>query len=146
MDVCITVTLTDGIVVARTAFHHSLNYRSVVALGKARALTDPEEKNAALDKITNHLLPGRVSEVRPNSKTELSSTLVLKLDLEEVSAKVRTGGPKDEEKDYQLEDVWAGILPFAPLKALAPIDDVRLIKGIPQRPSVTDYRRPGSKD
>jgi nitroimidazol reductase NimA-like FMN-containing flavoprotein (pyridoxamine 5'-phosphate oxidase superfamily) len=63
VDVCITVTLTDGIVVARTAFHHSLNYRSVVALGKARALTDPEEKNAALDKITNHLLPGRVSEV-----------------------------------------------------------------------------------
>jgi hypothetical protein len=85
-------------------------------------------------------------QVRPNSKTELSSTLVLKLDLEEVSAKVRTGGPKDEEKDYQLEDVWAGILPFAPLKALAPIDDVRLIKGIPQPPSVTDYRRPGSKD
>lgn len=71
---------------------------------------------------------------------------MLKLDLEEVSAKVRTGGPKDEEKDYKLEDVWAGVLPFAPLKALTPIDDDRLIKGIPQPPSVTDYKRPRSED
>jgi len=84
-------------------------------------------------------------QVRAHSKPELSATLVLRLDLVEVSAKVRTGGPKDDE-DYQLPDVWAGVLPFAPLKALAPIDDDRLLEGIPPPPSVTDYRRPGAKE
>ena len=84
-------------------------------------------------------------QVRGNSKTELSATAVLALDLVEVSAKVRTGMPKDEERDYSLPDVWAGILPFAPLKTLAPIDDDQLIEGIKPPPSVTDYKRPVSK-
>ena len=91
---------------------------------------------------TNFDVKHMTVQVRPNSNAETNSTLVLKLDLKEVSAKVRTGFPKDEEKDYQLKDVWAGILPFAPLHTLDPIDDERLLKGIPPPESVSHYKRP----
>ncbi len=111
IDVCLTVTLLDGLVLARSAFHHSMNYRSVVVLGKARPVTDTAEKTEALRRFTNHVVPGRWDEVRPPTDQELKATSVLALPLEEVSAKVRTGGPIDDEEDYALT-VWAGVVPI----------------------------------
>lgn len=111
-QVCVTVTLVDGLVLARSAFHHSMNYRSVVVLGRAFVLEDPEEKRRALRIFTEHVVPGRWSEVRRPSRRELDATTVLALPLEEVSAKVRTGPPVDDEEDYAL-DVWAGVLPLS---------------------------------
>ena len=108
---CVTVTLVDGLVLARSAFHHSMNYRSVVVLGQARVVTDPEEKMAALGHFTNHIVPGRWDEVRQPYEQELKSTTVLALPLDEVSAKVRTGGPIDDEEDYAIP-VWAGVIPL----------------------------------
>ena len=102
VDVCLTVTLVDGFVLARSAFHHSMNYRSVVVLGKARLVTDTQEKVAALRSFTNHILPGRWDEVRQPTEQELKATSVLALPLDEVSAKVRTGPPIDDEEDYCL--------------------------------------------
>ncbi len=122
--VCITVTLVDGLVLARSAFHHSMNYRSVVILGEARLLTDPREKMEALRRFTNHMVPGRWEEVRQPTEQELKATSVLKLPLNEVSAKVRAGGPVDDEEDYALP-VWAGVIPVA-LHRGAPIQDKRL--------------------
>ena len=110
VDVCLTVTLLDGFVLARSAFHHSMNYRSVVALGKARLVTDAEEKRKALERFTNHIVPGRWDEVRLPTDQELKATSVLALDLDEVSAKVRTGPPVDDDEDYALP-VWAGVVP-----------------------------------
>jgi nitroimidazol reductase NimA-like FMN-containing flavoprotein (pyridoxamine 5'-phosphate oxidase superfamily) len=110
VDVCLTVTLLDGFVLARSAFHHSMNYRSVVALGKARLVTDAEEKRKALECFTNHIVPGRWDEVRLPTEQELKATSVLALDLDEVSAKVRTGPPVDDDEDYALP-VWAGVVP-----------------------------------
>src|ERR671934_333094 len=100
LDVCVTVTLLDGVVLARAAFHHSFQYRSVVALGRTRLVTDPEEKDAALRAFVEHVVPGRSADVRPGSRKELRATVVLALALDEVSAKVRTGPVKDEEQDY----------------------------------------------
>jgi nitroimidazol reductase NimA-like FMN-containing flavoprotein (pyridoxamine 5'-phosphate oxidase superfamily) len=108
---CVTVTLIDGLVLARSAFHHSVNYRSVVLLGTARAVTDPDEKLSALHAFTEHLVPGRWDEVRAPTPQELKATSVLFLPLSEVSAKVRTGPPVDDEPDYAM-DVWAGVLPL----------------------------------
>jgi uncharacterized protein len=102
VDVCVTVTRVDGFVLARSAFHHSINYRSVVILGRARLVTDPHEKLEALHLFTNHILPGRWEEVRPPNEQELKATTVLALPLNEVSAKVRTGPPVDDEEDYAL--------------------------------------------
>lgn len=110
-DICVTVTLIDGLVLARSAFHHSMNYRSVVILGRASVVRDFDEKLRALRLFTEHVVPGRWSEVRSPSEQEVDSTLVLALPLEEVSAKVRTGPPIDDEEDYALE-VWAGVLPL----------------------------------
>lgn len=110
-DVCVTVTLVDGLVLARSAFHHSINYRSVVVFGRARVVESDEEKMRALLSFTEHILPGRWDEVREPNKQELNSTLVLALPLEEASAKVRTGPPVDDEEDYALP-VWAGVLPL----------------------------------
>jgi hypothetical protein len=128
VDVCVTVTLIDGFVLARSAFHHSMNYRSVVVLGRARPVTDREEKLAALRAITNHIVPGRWEEARPPTEQELKATSVLALPLEEVSAKVRTGGPIDDDEDYALP-VWAGVVPlrqqFGDL-----IPDERLLEGV----------------
>ncbi len=129
IDVCITVTLVDGFVLARSAFHHSMNYRSVVVLGKARLVSDPEEKMEALRHFTNHILPGRWEEVREPTAQELKATTVLALPLEEVSAKVRTGPPVDDEEDYSLP-IWAGVVPLR-WKVSEPIPDERIIESVP---------------
>jgi uncharacterized protein len=111
IDVCITVTLVDGLVLARSGFNSSINYRSVVIMGKATPVVDPEEKARALYLFSEHLLPGRWDEIRGPSEKELKQTSVLAIDLDEVSAKVRTGPPHDDEEDYALP-VWAGVLPI----------------------------------
>ena len=128
-QVCLTVTLVDGFVLARSAFHHSMNYRSVVVLGSARLVTDAREKWEALHRLTNHIVPGRWEEVRQPSEQELKGTSVLALDLDEVSAKVRTGPPADDEEDYALP-VWAGVVPVETTWG-EPVPDARLAPGIP---------------
>ena len=111
VDVCLTATLVDGLVLARSAFHHSLNYRSAVVFGRAVAV-EGEEKVAALKAISEHLRPGRWDEVRAPSDLELRQTAVLRLDVDEASAKARSGGPIDEPEDMDLP-VWAGVVPCA---------------------------------
>lgn len=128
VDVCVTVTVVDGIVLARSAFHHSMNYRSVVVLGKAQLIEEDLAKTEALRVISDHILYGRWDDVRKPTAQELKATAVLTLPIAEASAKVRTGGPNDDEADYAL-DVWAGVLPLA-LKAEAPIADARLKEGV----------------
>ena len=110
--VCVTVTHADGLVLARSAFHHSVNYRSAVVLGRARLVTDLEEKRAALRQFTNHVVPGRWDEVRPITDQEIRGTAVLALPIEEASAKVRTGPPLDDAEDLQWP-VWAGVVPLS---------------------------------
>src|SRR5437868_1452841 len=112
IDVCVTVTLIDGLVLARSAFHHSMNYRSVVVLGKAQLVEDAEEKAGSLEAFTEHIVPGRWADVRRPTELELKATTVLRLPIEEASAKIRTGGPIDDEEDYDM-DVWAGVLPLS---------------------------------
>jgi nitroimidazol reductase NimA-like FMN-containing flavoprotein (pyridoxamine 5'-phosphate oxidase superfamily) len=124
VQVCVTVTHVDGLVLARAAFHHSVNYRSVVALGRAVLVDDPAEKMHALELFTNHVVPGRWDEVRTPTEQEMKATSVLSLDLNEASAKVRTGGPKDDAEDYELP-IWAGVLPLT-VNAGEPIDDPKL--------------------
>jgi nitroimidazol reductase NimA-like FMN-containing flavoprotein (pyridoxamine 5'-phosphate oxidase superfamily) len=136
---CLTVTLLDGLVLARSAFHHSMNYRSVIVLGNAALVTDDAEKVAALDAIVEHVAKGRSAEVRPPNEKELRGTWVLKMPLAECSAKVRTGGPVDDEEDYALP-CWAGVLPLR-LQAGEPIADARLAAGTPVAPSVVSWRR-----
>ena len=119
-EVCVTVTHLDGLVLARSAFHHSMNYRSVVVLGRAEKVTDPDEKRRALDAIVDHVQPGRAADSRPTDDAELRSTLVVRLPLAEASAKVRTGPPIDEERDLDLPH-WAGVVP------------VRLVAGEPEQ-------------
>ena len=111
IDVCVTVTLVDGLVLARSAFHHSINYRSVVALGKARLVDGAQERMRALHLITDHVVPQRWKEVRGPNELELKQTSVLALPLQEVSAKIRSGPPVDDEADYALP-IWAGVLPI----------------------------------
>ena len=122
---CVTVTLIDGLVLARSAFHHSMNYRSVVAFGTARKIEQPEAKIRALRTISEHVIAGRWNEVRGPSDKELKATSVLEFSIEEASAKIREGPPLDDEDDYHLP-VWAGILPLN-LEAKAPIPDSRLV-------------------
>jgi nitroimidazol reductase NimA-like FMN-containing flavoprotein (pyridoxamine 5'-phosphate oxidase superfamily) len=121
VPICVTVTLIDGLVLARSAFHHSINYRSVVILGEAEKIEEETQKNDALRIISEHLVPGRWSEARQPNPQELKATSVLSLDLNEVSAKVRTGGPNDDEEDLSLP-VWAGVLPLR-LTAGEPLPD-----------------------
>ncbi|MFE2023095.1 pyridoxamine 5'-phosphate oxidase family protein [Streptomyces sp. NPDC059499] len=124
LAVCLTVTLVDGLVLARSAFHHSMNYRSVVVHGVARTVTDPEERRVALDAIVDQVVPGRSQDSRPADAKELAATAVIRLDLDEVSAKVRTGGPNDEEADLALP-YWAGVVPLAHgYAAPVPSDDL----------------------
>jgi len=123
LSVCITVTLADGLVLARSVFNHSMNYRSVVALGTAQLIDDPAEKLAALHAFTEKILPGRWNDARQPNENELKSTSILKLPLTEVSAKVRTGDVEDDADDYAL-GVWAGIVPLR-LVADTPIRDER---------------------
>jgi uncharacterized protein len=128
VQVCVTVTLVDGLVLARSAFHHSVNYRSVVVLGQARLVTDPDEKLQALRSFTNHLVPGRWEEVRPPNEQELKATSVLAVPLAEVSAKIRTGPPIDDEGDYSLP-IWAGVVPVQTQWG-KPVPDARLVPGV----------------
>jgi nitroimidazol reductase NimA-like FMN-containing flavoprotein (pyridoxamine 5'-phosphate oxidase superfamily) len=139
VDVCVTVTLVDGLVLARSAFHHSMNYRSVVAFGSAREVTDPAEKLAAFRALVDHVAPGRWDDVRAPSEKEIRSTLVLALGLVEASAKVRTGPPLDDEDDYALP-VWAGELPLRTVPG-APVGDPRLAPGAVVPEHVTGWQR-----
>lgn len=137
MPACLTVTLLDGLVLARSAFHHSMNYRSAVVLGRARFVEGPDERAAALEAFTERLIPGRWSEVRPPSRQELKGTRVLALPLNEASAKLRTGGPVDDEDDYAL-DAWAGTVPLR-LEPGAVEPDPRLREGIALSPAVAAW-------
>ena len=139
LDVCVTVTLLDGMVMARSAFHHSMNYRSVVVFGKAVAVEASTEKLDALRALTEHLAPGRWDEVRQPTEGEMRATLVLALPLAEASAKVRTGPPLDDEEDYALP-VWAGVVPLR-VSAGEPIPDPRLPAEIEPPAHVSNYLR-----
>jgi len=138
-EVCVTVTLVDGVVLARSAFHHSMNYRSVVIFGKATLLEDDAAKREALRVFTEHVAPGRWAEVRQPSEKELRATTVLAIPLEEVSAKVRIGPPLDDEEDYAFP-VWAGVLPLD-LIPQAPVPDDRLPAGTVAPEYVKRYSR-----
>ena len=140
IPVCITVTLTDGLVLARSVFNHSMNYRSVVALGKATLVEDAAEKLGALRAFTEKILPGRWHDARQPNEKELKATSILKLPLAEVSAKIRSGPVQDDEEDYALQ-VWAGIVPLH-LQAEAPIRDERCDAAIPVPSYAANYRRP----
>jgi len=139
IEVCLTVTLIDGLVLARSAFHHSMNYRSVVVFGRATVVDERKEKLAALRALSDHMIPGRWDDVREPNDRELQLTTVLALALDEASAKVRTGPPLDDEEDYELS-VWAGVIPLR-LVANAPVPDPRLPARIEPPPYALDYSR-----
>jgi uncharacterized protein len=139
---CLTVSLLDGLVLARSAMHHSANYRSVMILGQARLIEDPLQKLVAFEAIVEHIVPGRWRHVRAPSENELEATAVLAIAIGEASAKIRTGPPVDDEEDYSLP-AWAGVLPL--LTAIgAPEPDPRLAANIAPPPYVTAYSRPVS--
>jgi nitroimidazol reductase NimA-like FMN-containing flavoprotein (pyridoxamine 5'-phosphate oxidase superfamily) len=135
---CVTVTLVDGLVMARSAFHHSMNYRSVMAFGTARAIEDPDRKMHALRVISERVMAGRWEAVRAPYEKELKATAVLEFSIEEASAKVRNGPPLDDEEDYDLP-IWAGVLPLQ-LTAGAPVSDPRLTNGAAPPEHVLKYR------
>ena len=137
--VCLTVTLLDGLVLARSVFNHSMNYRSVVALGQATLVEDPVEKLAALEAFTQKLIPGRWNDARQPNEQELKATSILKLPLIEVSGKVRTGDVEDDAEDYALQ-VWAGVIPLR-LIADPPICDARCDRSIPTPAYAAHYKR-----
>ena len=137
--VCITVTLLDGLVLARSIFNHSMNYRSVVVLGTAHAVTDPTEKLEALRLLSEHILPGRWAESRQPNEKELKATSILRLPIEEFSAKVRKGPAIDDEEDYAFR-TWAGVIPLT-IVAGAPIDDARLMPGVKTPEYARSYTR-----
>ncbi|HYV00392.1 MAG TPA: pyridoxamine 5'-phosphate oxidase family protein [Pyrinomonadaceae bacterium] len=139
IDVCVAVTLVDGLVLARSAFHHSINYRSVVIFGRATIVDDREAKLAALFAFSEQVIPGRWNDVREPTEQELRATTVLSLPLVEVSAKVRTGPPIDDDEDYAL-NVWAGVLPLK-IEAGAPINDPRLPETITPPAYTLKYSR-----
>ena len=138
-DVCVTVTLVDGLVLARSVFHHSMNYRSVVVFGRPHEVTDPDEKMRALEVITEQVAHGRWADARHPNETEFKGTTVLALEIEEASAKLRTGPPGDDEEDYELP-IWAGVIPVTTTFGPS-VDDPALADGIDQPGYVTDYRR-----
>ena len=139
VSVCVSLTLVDGLVLARSAFHHSMNYRSAVILGVAQEVTDESEKRIAFEALVNHVVPGRAADVRAADAQELQATSVLRLLIAEASAKVRRGPPIDAEEDYALT-CWAGVLPLQ-LQAGPPINDPRLELGTPVPAAVATYRR-----
>ncbi len=141
VEVCVTVTLVDGLVLARSAFHHSMNYRSVVLFGMAQAVDDADEKARVLQALAEHLVPGRWRDVRVPTPGELKATSVLSLPIDEASAKVRTGPPVDDEDDYALP-IWAGVLPLN-LAAGAAVPCPRLSLGIELPTYVRSYPGPG---
>lgn len=137
-QVCLTVTILDGFVMARAAFNHSCNYRSVMAFGTARKLTDPAQKEQSLKAFTEGLWPGRWDMLRKMTAQELKATTVLSMELDEASAKIRSGPPGDDEADYGLP-IWAGVIPVRQ-ELLAPADDPRLLAGLAPPRHVTDFR------
>jgi nitroimidazol reductase NimA-like FMN-containing flavoprotein (pyridoxamine 5'-phosphate oxidase superfamily) len=139
VDVCVTVTLLDGLVLARSAFHHSVNYRSVMIFGRAKIVSDEGEKLEALRAFTEHVVAGRWKDVRPPTENELKSTLVLSLLIDEASAKIRSGAPIDDEADYEL-DVWAGVIPLR-LAVGVPVNDTKLKEGIAVPGYASTYKR-----
>jgi nitroimidazol reductase NimA-like FMN-containing flavoprotein (pyridoxamine 5'-phosphate oxidase superfamily) len=126
--VCISATLMDGLVLARSAFHHSVNYRSAVVFSTAEKVTDKDEQYRALEVFTNKMQPGRWNDVRKPTEGEWKATMVIRFKIEEASAKLRTGPPKDDEEDYAL-DVWAGVVPLN-LQRLTPLPDPELKPGV----------------
>ncbi|MFN2578621.1 MAG: pyridoxamine 5'-phosphate oxidase family protein [Pyrinomonadaceae bacterium] len=139
IDACVTVTIIDGLVLARSAFHHSMNYRSVVIFGRAELLADREEKLAALYALSEHMIPGRWANVRKPNEAELQQTTVLALPLDEASAKIRSGPPLDDEEDYAMT-VWAGVLPLR-LMTEDPVADPRLPPTLEAPDYVVEYNR-----
>ncbi|WP_373505429.1 pyridoxamine 5'-phosphate oxidase family protein [Aestuariivirga sp.] len=137
-QVCVTVSIIDGFVMARSAFNHSCNYRSVMVFGTAKKVTDAAEKEARLKAFTDGQWPGRWDMLRPMTAKELKATTVLSLSLDEASAKVRTGAPGDDEEDYALP-IWAGVIPVR-TEVLPPIDDPRLITGLKPPAHITGYK------
>jgi nitroimidazol reductase NimA-like FMN-containing flavoprotein (pyridoxamine 5'-phosphate oxidase superfamily) len=140
VPVCVTVTVLDGLVLARSVFNHSMNYRSVLILGTAIAVEDPEQKLAALRILSEHIIPGRWDDARLPNERELRATLVLKLPIEEFSAKVRTGPPIDDEDDYSFP-TWAGVLPLS-MGARTPVPDPRLDANHTLPGYLRDWTRP----
>ena len=140
IEICMTVTFVDGLVVARSTYNTDINYRSVVIIGQATEVKDLGEKRRGLDLMVDHIIPGRSRDARPPTEKELRSTMLLKLPLGESSAKVRTGWPLDEEEDYDLE-IWAGIIPMSTLIE-APVQDPALRVATEMPPYVERYRRP----
>ena len=130
-SLCVAFTLLDGVVFARSAFHHSVNFRSAVLFGTGRLVETDEEQLAALEAITEHIAPGRWADARQPNRKELAATAVIALDIESASAKIRTGRPVDDDEDYALP-VWAGVLPLQ-LRALSPINDPKLSAGLMRR-------------
>jgi len=139
VPVCVTVTLLDGLVLARSIFNHSMNYRSVVILGKATLVDQPEEKLEALRLLSEHIIPGRWNDVRQPNEKELKATSVLRLPIEEFSAKVRSGPAIDDEEDYSFP-TWAGVVPLD-MKTGEPIPDARLLEGQTTPEYARNYRR-----
>lgn len=140
VDVCVTVTLADQLVIARSAFHSSMNYRSVMLLGKATLIEEPAAKMQALRALVEHLIPGRWDDCRQPNSTEMKATWILELPIDEASAKIRTGDPIDDDEDYRL-NFWAGVLPLA--KGFGkPVADVKLKSGVKAPSYLTRYARP----
>jgi len=139
----VTVTHIDGLVLARSAFHHSVNYRSAVILGAATLVTDPAEKLAVMKGLIDHVAPGRWDHIRQPNDKELAATSVLSIPIEEASAKLRSGDPLDDEADYALP-IWAGQIPFE-TRALTPVADARLVASTPIPAYVNDYRLPTNR-
>jgi uncharacterized protein len=143
-QMCLTATLLDGVVLARSAVHQSVNYRSVVVFGSAEPVLDPERKRAAIEAFSERLIPGRWREVRPPTENELKAISVLSLPLAEASAKLRSGGPKDDEEDYSREG-WAGVIPIATV-AGTPQPDERLAPGTEPSPTILAWRPARARD
>lgn len=143
-EISVNVTLLDGLVIARAAFHNSMNYRSVVVFGSPRVVTDEDEKRTALEAITDQVVPGRWADSRPMSDKEFKGTLVVALPLGEASAKTRAGGPGDDDEDYDLP-IWAGVVPLTTV-AGEPVVDSQLRVDVPVPPYVSGYQRPEQRD
>lgn len=137
--ICVTITLLDGLVLARSVFHHSMNYRSVILFGTGSVVEDPDEKLRGLEVLTQHLLPERWNDVRLPNEKEMNATTLVSMSIDEASAKIRSGPPEDEEEDYALP-IWAGVLPIRQ-QILNPVDDDRLSEDIPVPENVRSYKR-----
>jgi uncharacterized protein len=138
---CVTVTLVDGLVMARSAFHHSINYRSAVVYGPASDVTDPDEKRMALLEFVEHVVPGRSEGTRGPTSSELRATRVVKVEIHEAAAKIRTGGPKDEPEDLELAGVWAGEIPLRVIPQ-APVPDGAAIAAMALPEHISSYGSP----